>query len=168
MTPSTTAHQTFLSCIISQRLLKLVFIVSVMPSSHLILCRPLLLLPAVFSSIRMFSNELGLCTRWPKYWSFSFSISPSDEYIGLISFKIDWFDLLVVQRTLKNLLSFSGGSHNEQPACDAGDPSLIPGWEDPLEKGMATHSSILAWRILWTEKPGGLQFMGSQRSDTSG
>ena len=75
-----------------------------MPSNHLILCHPLLLLPSIFPSIRVFSYELALCIRWPKYWSFSFSISPSNEYSGLISFRIDWFDLLAVQRTLKSLL----------------------------------------------------------------
>ena len=77
---------------------------SVMPSNHLILCHPLLLLPSVFPSIRVFSSELTLCIRWPKYWSFSFSISPSNEYSGLIFFRIDWFDLLAVQGTLKSLL----------------------------------------------------------------
>ena len=77
---------------------------SVMPSSHLILCRPLLLLPSIFPSIRVFSNESVLHIRWPKYWSFSFSISPSNEYSGLISFRMDWFDLLAVQGTLKSLL----------------------------------------------------------------
>ena len=76
---------------------------SVMPSNHLILCRPLLLLPSVFPSIRVFSNESALHIRWPKYWSFSFSISPSNEYSGLISFKMDWLDLLAVQGTLKSL-----------------------------------------------------------------
>ena len=75
-----------------------------MPSSHLILCRPLLLLPSIFPSIRVFSNESGLHIRWPKYWSFSFSISPSSEYSGLISFRMDWLDLLAVQGTLKSLL----------------------------------------------------------------
>ena len=75
-----------------------------MPSNHLILCRPLLLLPSIFPSIRVFSNESALCIRWPKYWSYSFSISPSNEYSGLISFRIDWFDLLAVQGTLKSLL----------------------------------------------------------------
>ena len=83
-------------------LLKLMSIELVMPSNHLILCCPLLLLPSIFPSIRVFSNELVLCIRWPKYWSFS--ISPSNEYSGLISFKIDWFDLLALQGTLKNLL----------------------------------------------------------------
>ena len=84
-------------------LLKLISIESVMPSNHLILCNPLLLLPSIFSSIRVFSNESVLCMRWPKYWSFSFSISPSNKYSGLISFKMDRLDLLAVQRTLKSL-----------------------------------------------------------------
>ena len=88
----------------SRGLLKLVSIESVMPSNHLILCGPLLLLPSIFPSIRVFSNESVLCTRWPKYWSFSFSISPSNEHSGLISFRIDWLDLLAVQGTLKSLL----------------------------------------------------------------
>ena len=77
-----------------------------MPSNHLILCRPLLLLPSIFPSIRVFSNESALCIRWPKYWSFSFSISPSNEYSGLISFRIDWFELFAFRRTLKSLLKY--------------------------------------------------------------
>ena len=85
-------------------LLKLKSIESMMPSNHLILCHPLPLLPSIFPSIRVFSNELALCIRWPKYWSFSFSTSPSSEYSGLISFRIDWLDLLAVQGTLKSLL----------------------------------------------------------------
>ena len=88
----------------SQSLLKLMSIESVMPSNHLILCGPLLLPPSIFPSIRVFSNESVLHIRWPKYWSFSFNISPSSEYSGLISFRIDWLDLLSVQRTLKSLL----------------------------------------------------------------
>ena len=88
----------------SQSLLKLMSIKSVMPSNHLILCCPLLLLPSIFPSIRVFSNQLALHIRWPKYWSFSFSISPSNEYSGLISFRIDWFDRLAVPGTLKSLL----------------------------------------------------------------
>ena len=103
-TPWTAAHQVSLSITNSQSLLKLVSIKSVMPSNHLILCHPLLLLPSVFPSIRVFSNESVLQIRWPKYWSFSFSISPSNEYSGLLSFRIDWFDLLVVQATLRSLL----------------------------------------------------------------
>ena len=89
VTPWTIARQTSLSITTSQNLLKLMFIQSVMPSNHLILCRPLLLLPSLFSSIRVFSNELVLCIRWPKYWNFNFSISPSNEYSGLISFRMD-------------------------------------------------------------------------------
>ena len=100
-TPWTVAPQASLSFTISQRFLKLVSIES-MPSNHLILCHPLLLLPSIFPSIRVFSNESALCIRWPKYWSFS--ISPSKKYSGLISFRIDWFDLLAVQWTLKSLL----------------------------------------------------------------
>ena len=96
-----------------------------MPSNHLVLCHPLLLLPSIFPSTRVFSNKLALPIRWPKYWSFSFSVSPSNE-------------------------------------CSLG-PVRSLGREDPLEKELATHSSILAWRILWTEEPGGLQSMGSQR-----
>ena len=102
--PSTAAHQASLSFTISWSLLKFMFIESVMPSNHFILCRPLLFLPSVFPSIRVFSNESVLCIRWPKYWRFSFSIIPSNEYPGLISFRMDWLDLLAVQGTLKSLL----------------------------------------------------------------
>ena len=104
VTPWTVAHQAFLSITNSCSMLKLISIESVMPFNHLILCLPLLLLHSIFPSIRDFSNELALCIRWPKYWSFSFSISPSNEYSGLISFRMDWFDLLAVQWTLKSLL----------------------------------------------------------------
>ena len=103
-TPWTAELQASLSFTISRNLLKLMSIKSVMPSNHLILCDHLLLLPSVFPSIRVFSNELAVCFRWPKYWSFSCSISPFNEYSGLISFKIDRFDLLAVQGTLKSLL----------------------------------------------------------------
>ena len=99
-----TAHQVSLSITNSLRLLKLMSIESVMPSNHLILCCPLLLPPSIFPSIRVFSNESVLHIRWPKYWSFSFFISPSNEYSGLISFRMDWLDLLAVQGTLKSLL----------------------------------------------------------------
>ena len=104
MTPWTAARQASLSITNSQGLLKLMSIESVMPSNNLILCHPLLLLPSMFPSIRVFSDEPALCIRWPKYWSISFSISPSNEYSGLISFRTDWFYLLAVQRTLKSLL----------------------------------------------------------------
>ena len=103
-TPWTAARQASLSIINSRSLLKLMSIESVMPSNHLILCHPLLLLPSNFPSIRVFSNESVLRIRWPEFWSFSFSVSPSNEYSGLISFRIDWFDLHAVQGTLKSLL----------------------------------------------------------------
>ena len=103
-TPQTVAYQASLSIINSRSLLKFMSIESVMSSKHLILCRPLLLLHSVFPSIKVFSSESVLRIRWPKYWSFSFSISPSNEYSGLISFRIDWLDLLAVQGTLKSLL----------------------------------------------------------------
>ena len=100
----TAAHQASLSITNSWRLLKLISVKSVMPSNYLILCHPLLLLPSIFPSIRVFSNESVLHIRWPKCWSFSFSINTSNEYSGLICFRIDWFDLLAVQGTLKSLL----------------------------------------------------------------
>ena len=103
-TPWTAACQASLSITNSRSLLKLMSIESVMPSNHLILCHPLLLPPSIFPSIRVCSNESVLHIRWPKYWSFSFSISPSNEYSGLISFRMDWLDLLEVQGTLKSLL----------------------------------------------------------------
>ena len=102
ITPWTAAHQASLSITNSQSLLKLMSIELVMPSNHLILCHPLLLLPSIFPRIRFFSNESVLRIRWPKHWSFSFNISPSNEYSGLISYRIDWLDLLTVQRTLKS------------------------------------------------------------------
>ena len=103
-TPWTTACQASLSITNSQSLLKLMSIESVMPSNHLILCHSLLLLPSIFPSIRVFANQSLLCIRWLKYWNFSFSISPSNEYSGLISFSMDWLDLFAVQGTLKSLL----------------------------------------------------------------
>ena len=103
LTSWTAAHQASLSITNSQSLFKLMSVESVMPSNHLIVCHPLLLLPSIFLSIRVFSRK-SVHIRWPKYWGFNFSISPSNEYSGLISFGIDWFDLLRVQRTLKSLL----------------------------------------------------------------
>ena len=103
-TPWNAACQDSLSITNSRSLLKLMFIESVMPSNHLILCRPLLLPPSIFPNIRVFSNESILCIRCLKYWSFSFSVSPFDEHPELISFRMDWLDLLAVQRTLKSLL----------------------------------------------------------------
>ena len=103
-TPRTATCQASLAIDNSQRLLKLMSTESVMPSNHLILCRPLLLLLSIFPSIRVFSNESVLCIRWPKYWSFRFNIRTSNEHSGLISFRMDWLDLLAVQGTLKSLL----------------------------------------------------------------
>ena len=108
----TAVPQASLSFTISWSLLKLMSIESAMPYNHPILCHPLLLLPSIFPNIRLFSNESVLRIRWPKYWSFSFSISPSNEYSGLISFRMDWFDLLAVQRTLKSLLQH----HSSKPS----------------------------------------------------
>ena len=105
-TPRTTAHQAFLFITNSWSLPKLMSIESVMPSNHLILCHPLLLLPSIFPSIRVFFSESALRIRWPKYWSFSFNISPYSEYPGLISFRIDWLDRFAVQGTLKSLLQY--------------------------------------------------------------
>ena len=104
VTPWTAAHQASLSITSSQSLLKLMSIESMMPSNHLILCHPLLLQPSIIPSTRVFSNESVLLIRWPKYWSFSFNISPSKEHPGLISFRMDWLDFLAVQGTLKSLL----------------------------------------------------------------
>ena len=104
VTPWTAARQASLSITNSQSSLKLMSIELVMPSNHLVLCHPLLLLPSIFPSISVFSNESALCIRWPKYWSFSFNISSSNQYSGLISFRMDWLDLLAVQGTLKSLL----------------------------------------------------------------
>ena len=109
-TPWTAAHQASLSFTNSWSLLKLMSIESVIPSNHLILCGPLLLPRSIFPSIRVFSNESVLPIRWPKYWSFSFSISPSNEYSGLVSFRMDWLDLLAVQATLKSLYHSSKAS----------------------------------------------------------
>ena len=104
MTPWTAAGQASLSSTVNRSLPRFTFIVSMMPSNRLILCCPILLLPLIFPSIRVFSNESALRIRWPKYWSFSFNISPSNEYSELVSFRIDLFDLLAVQGTLKSLL----------------------------------------------------------------
>ena len=186
-TPWAAPRQASLSITNSWSLLKFISIESVMPSNHLILCCPLLLPPSIFPRIRVFSNESVLCIRWPKYWSFSFSISPSNEYSGLISFRMDWLDLLAVQGTLKSLLQHHSSkasilqcsaffivqlSHplaslvtqmvNRLPAMQE-TRVQSPGREDPLEKEMATHFNTLAWKITWTEEPGRLWSMGSQR-----
>ena len=129
-TPWTAAHQASLSITNSRSLFKLMSIESVMPSNHLILCHPLLLLPSVFPSIRVFSNESVLRVRWPKYWSFSFSISPSNEYSGLISFSMNWLNLLTVQRTLKSLL--------QHPSSKA---SIL--WRSDLWSNSHIHTRLL-------------------------
>ena len=110
-TPWTAEQQTSLSFINSQSLLKLMLTESVMPSNHLILCHPLFLPSSIFPSIRVFSNESALRIRWPKYWSFSFSISPSSEHLGLTSFRMDWLDLIAVQGTLKSFLQHHSQKH---------------------------------------------------------
>ena len=125
----------FLSITNSQSLLKLMSIELVMPSNHLILCHPLLLLPSIFPSIRVFSKESVLHIRWPKYWSFSFSISPSNEYSGLISFRMHWLDLLAVQRTLKSLLQ-----HHSSKA------SIL--WHSALFIAHLSHSSMTTGKTI--------------------
>ena len=122
--PWTAACQASLSITNSRSLLKLVSIESVMPSNQLIFCRPLLLPPSIFPRIRVFSNESVLWIKWPKYWSFSFSISPSNEYLGLISFRMDWVDLFAVQGTLKNLLQYHSSKVSIFP-CSALFPLLL-------------------------------------------
>ena len=157
-----------------------------MPSNYLILCRSLLLLSSVFPSIRVFSSELALFIRWPRYWSLSFSISPSNEYSGLISFEIDWFDLLAVQGTLKALLHHHSSKASilqhsaffmvqlSHPYMTTGKTIALTIWTfvgkvTPLLFNTLSrflwhpHSSTLAWKIPWMEEPGGLQSMGSQR-----
>ena len=118
MTPWTAARQASLSISNAWSLLKVISIDSVMPSNLLILCHPLLLLPSIFPSIRLFSNDSALHFKWPKYWSFSFNISPSNEHSGLISFRMDWLDLLTVQGTLKSLLQHHS-SKVSTPWCSA-------------------------------------------------
>ena len=120
------AHQASLSITNSRSSLKLMSIESVMPSSHLILCRPLLLLPPVPPSIRVFSNESNLHMRWPKYWSFSFSISPSNEHPGLISFRMDWLDLLADQGSLKSLLQHQSSKASVLRHSVFFSPTLTP------------------------------------------
>jgi len=156
-----------------------------MPSNRLILCRPLLL-PSIFPSNRVFSNESLLHIRWPKYWSFSFNISPSNEHPGLISVRLDWLDLLAVQGTLKSLLQHHRSKASilwcsaffidqlSHPYMTTGKTIALTTWTFVGKlsllfsmlsrvKAMAPHSSILAWKIPWTEEPGRLQSMGSRR-----
>ena len=161
------------------------FIELVTPSNHLIFCHPLLLPPSIFPSIRVFSQESVLCIRWPKYWSFSFSISPSNEYSGLISFRMNWLDLLAVQGTLKSLLQHHSTKASILPRLAFLMASLVAqtvkrslpamretrvrflGQEDPLKKKMAIHSSILAWKVPWTEEPDRHCPWGRKESDTT-
>ena len=124
MSPWTAARQASLSITNSWNLLKLMSIESVTPSNHLILCRPLLLLPSIFPSIRVFSTESVLHIRWPKYWHFSFSISPSSEYSGMIAFRMEWLDLLAVQGTLKSLLQHHSSKASVLQLSFLYDPSL--------------------------------------------
>ena len=162
----------------------------VMPSNHHILCHPLLLLPSIFPNIKVFSNESALHIRWPKYWSFSFKISPFSEHSGLISFRIDWLDLLRVQGTFKSLLQIHSTKASillcsaffivqlSHPYMTTVKPIALTRWTfvDKVmsllfnmlsrlvtEKAMAPHSSTLAWKIPWMEEPGGLQSVRSQR-----
>ena len=163
----------------------------VMPSNHLILCRPLLLLTSILPSTRVFSNESALHIRWPMYWSFSFNISPSNEHSGLISFRMDWLDLLEVQGTLKSPLQHHSSKASilqcsaffidqlSHPYMTTGKTIALTRWNFvdkvmsllfnmlsrlAMEKAMAPHSSTLAWKIPWTEEPGRLQSMGSLRA----
>ena len=180
-----------MSFTISRSLLKFVSVESVMLSNHLIPYCPLLLLPSVFPSIKVFGSESAVRIRWPKFWSFSFSISPSNKYSRLISFRIDWFYLLAVQGTLKSLLQLHSlkasilrhsaffmvqltSIHDYWKNHSFDYTDLC--WPSPyyvsvlyivvcicLEQAMAPHSSTLAWKIPWTEEPGRLQSMGSLR-----
>ena len=141
-------------------MLKLTSIESVIPSNHFIFCHPLLLPPSIFPSIGVFSKESVLLIRWPKYWSFSFSISPSNKYSRLISFRIDWLDLLAVQRTLKSLLQY----HSSKASILQHSAFFIIQLSHPyMGKAIAPHSSTLAWRIPRTEDHGGLPSMGLHR-----
>ena len=142
MTPWTAAHQGSLSITNSQSLLRIMSIESVMPSNHLILCCPLLLLPSIFPSIRVFSNESVLCIRWPKYWSFSFSISPSNEHPGLICLRMDWLDLLAVQGTLKSLLQH----HSSEASVLRCSAFFIVQLSHPYMDGLAVRGAPISPR----------------------
>ena len=136
MTPWTAAHQASLSITNSRSLPKLMSIESGMPSNHLILCCPLLLLPSIFPSIRVFSNESALHIRWPKYWSFSFNISLSNEHSGVISFRMDWLELLAVQGTLKSLLQ-----HKSVFSLSLSHP---PSFVPSTHQALGPHNSCLS------------------------
>ena len=160
MTPWTTACQASLSITNSQSLPKPMSIESVMPSNHLILCHPLLLLPSIFPSIRIFSNESALLIRWPKYCSFSFNISPSNEHPGLISFRMDWLDLLAVQGTLKSLLQHHSSKASvlrcsaffivqlSHPYMTTGKTISLTGWTF-VDKEMSLLLCYLGWSQLF-------------------
>ena len=150
MTPWTAAHQGPLSFTNSWRLLKLISIKLVMPSNHLILCYPLLL-PSILPSIRVFSNESVLCIRWPKYWSFSFNISPSNDYSGLVSFRMDWLDLLAVQGTLNSLLQH----HSSKASILQCSAFFIVQVSDPY---MTTGKTIVLTRLTFFGKVMSLLF----------
>ena len=168
-TPWTAACQTSLSIINSQSLLKLMSIKSVMPSNHLILCSPLLFLLSVFPSIRVFSNESVLHIRWPKYWSFSFTISPSNEYSGLISFRIDWLDLLAVQGTLKSLLQHHSSKASilqcsvffivqlSHPYMTTGKTTALTRWTfvgiDEITEAKSSHTTNCSQTVSWGTSP---------------
>ena len=143
VTPWTAARQASLSITNSWSLLKLMPIKLVMPSNHLILCHPLLFLPSIFPSIRVFSNESVLCIRWPKYWSFSFSISPSNEYSGLISFRMDWLDLLTVQGTLKSLRQH----HSSKASIASSYMMLMPREPGRWKLGLCPAPHYLQWHL---------------------
>ena len=145
MTPWTAAHQASLSITNSQSSPRLMPIESVMPSSPLILCHPLLLLPLIPPSIRVFSNESTICMRWPKYWSFSFSIGPSKEYPGLISSRMDWLDLLAVQGTLKSLLQH----HNSKASILQCSAFFTVQLSHPY---MTTGKTIASWRSTSSDR----------------
>ena len=150
--PKTAAHLAPLSSTISWCLLKYMSIELVMPSNHRILCRSLLLLPSIFPSIRVFSNKSALCIRWPKYWSFSFNISPSNEHSGLFSFMMDWLDLFAVQGTLKNLLQH----HSSKASILRSSPFFIVQLSHPY---MTTGKTTALTRWTFVDKIMSLCFL---------
>ena len=158
--PMIAARQASLSITNSLSLLKLMSIELVMPSSHLILCCPLLLPPSIFPSMRVFSNESVLCIMWPKYWSFSFSISPSNEHTGLMSFRMDWWDLLIFQGNLKHLLQY-----HSSKALILGRPRGME-WGGRREEGSGWGTHVYLWRIhfdIWQNKYNYAKFKKKKR-----
>ena len=160
VTPWTAAHKASLSITNSKNLLKLIYIKSVVPSNHLILSRPLLLLPSIFASIKVSSSESVLCMRWPKDWSFSFSVSPSNEHPGLISFRMDWLDLLAVQGPLKSLLQHHSSKASvlqcsaffivqlSHPCMTTGKTIALTRWTS-VGKVMSLLFNMLSWSWLF-------------------